>query len=90
MGLVLPMLRADARLYRNYIYHPEPPFEFPIFAYSGKQDPNVREEHVEGWGRQTTGPFDRREFAGGHFFLQTNQTEFLTVLTRDLPGVIQA
>ena len=26
MRLVLPMLRADARLYRNYVYHPEPAF----------------------------------------------------------------
>jgi len=90
MRLVLPMLRADARLYRNYIYHPEPPFEFPVFAYSGQEDPNVREEHVEAWRQQTTGCFNRHEFAGGHFFLQTNQRVFLAVMTRNLLDIIQA
>jgi medium-chain acyl-[acyl-carrier-protein] hydrolase len=84
MRLVLPMLRADARLYRNYVYHPEPAFEYPIFAYGGKQDPNVRGEHVEAWRRQTTGAFDRREFAGGHFFLQTNRKAFLRTMAADL------
>jgi surfactin synthase thioesterase subunit/glycosyltransferase involved in cell wall biosynthesis len=84
MRLLLPVLRADARLYRNYAYKPEPPFDFPIFAYGGAHDPNVRREHLQAWARQTTGPFHIREFAGGHFFLQTRRAEFLAALSADL------
>ena len=90
MRLVLPVLRADARLYRNYIYRPEPPFEFPIFAYSGKEDPNVRKEHVEAWRQQTTGPFHGHDLSGGHFFLQTNQREFLRTMAADLVTITPA
>jgi surfactin synthase thioesterase subunit/glycosyltransferase involved in cell wall biosynthesis len=90
MRLLLPALRADARLYRNYVYRPESPFDFPIFAYGGVEDPNVRREHVEAWGQQTTAAFHMREFRGGHFFLQTHRAEFLRALSEDLPTVTPA
>jgi medium-chain acyl-[acyl-carrier-protein] hydrolase len=83
MRLALPALRADARLYRNYIYKPGEPFDFPIFAYGGSDDPNVRPEHLEAWRKQTTGDFRRREFPGGHFFIQS-APEFLDVLADDV------
>jgi medium-chain acyl-[acyl-carrier-protein] hydrolase len=83
MRLALPALRADARLYRNYVCKPGEPFDFPIFAYGGSDDPNVRPEHLEAWREQTTGAFRRREFPGGHFFIQT-APEFLTALAEDL------
>lgn len=87
MRLLLPALRADARLYRNYVYKPEPPFGFPIFAYGGVDDPNVRREHLDAWKSQTTGAARVREFPGGHFFLQTHRAEFLQALSEDLGGV---
>ena len=49
----------------------EPPFDFPLRAYGGSADPNVREEHIEAWSCQTTGSFAARIFDGGHFFLNT-------------------
>ncbi len=89
MRLLLPALRADARLYRNYVYRPEPPFDFPIFAYGGLEDPNVRREHVEAWRQQTTGAFHLRGFRGGHFFLQRRRSEFLRELSEDLLAMVQ-
>ncbi len=83
MRVVLPSLRADSHLYRNYFYQPGEPFDFPIFAYGGSDDQNVRPEHLEAWREQTTGHFCRREFSGGHFFVQS-APEFLTVLAEDL------
>ena len=56
MQLLLPVLRADTRLYRNYTYSPEPPFDFPIFAYGGADDPNLRTEHIDALARADRRP----------------------------------
>src|SRR5262249_17772973 len=80
----LPVLRADAALSRSYVYTPGPPLPLPIFAYGGSSDPNVRPEHLEAWREQTTTEFKRREFKGGHFFLQANAEGFLLALREDL------
>lgn len=84
MSLVLPTLKADAALYRQYIYSDEPPLDCPIQAYGGTTDPNVRREHLEGWAEQTSASFGLRLFTGGHFFLQTGRDEFLAGLAQDL------
>jgi surfactin synthase thioesterase subunit/glycosyltransferase involved in cell wall biosynthesis len=81
---ILPALEADAALYRNYVYTEEAPFGFPIRAYGGLEDPNIRREHLEGWREQTMGDFALREFAGGHFYLNTARAEFLAALREDL------
>lgn len=84
LRLLLPALAADTRLYRRYVYCPEPPLDLSIFAYSGQGDPNVRAEHVEAWARETTASFRRREFEGGHFYLQSHREPFLAALRDDL------
>lgn len=84
LQLALPLLRADARLYRNYVYEPEQPLDVPLIAYGGAEDPNVGSAHLEAWREQTTAEFTRREFPGGHFYLKTNQAAFLEALRADL------
>jgi surfactin synthase thioesterase subunit/glycosyltransferase involved in cell wall biosynthesis len=69
MRAILPALRADAALYRNYIYLEDPPLDVPIRAYGGASDPRLRPEHLEGWAEQTTASFAVRMFPGGHFYL---------------------
>jgi surfactin synthase thioesterase subunit/glycosyltransferase involved in cell wall biosynthesis len=81
---VLPSLRADTTLYRHYVYEEDAAFAFPIRAYGGVDDPNIRREHLEGWQEQTTGTFAVRTFPGGHFYLQESAAEFRTALETDL------
>jgi surfactin synthase thioesterase subunit/glycosyltransferase involved in cell wall biosynthesis len=81
---ILPALEADASLYRNYVYQDEPPFEFPIRAYGGCEDPNVRREHLDAWRDQTTGSFAVRIFPGGHFYWNVSRTKFRAALDEDL------
>jgi medium-chain acyl-[acyl-carrier-protein] hydrolase len=76
---VLPALRADTALYRHYTYTEDAPFDFPIRAYGGVDDPHIGREHLEGWREQTTGSFAVRLFAGGHFY-----TDFEAALEADL------
>ena len=83
MRVVMPALRADAALYRRYVYTEDVPLGCPIRAYGGAADPNVGREHLEGWAEQTSSSFAVRVFAGGHFYLQTATDEFLDVLSRD-------
>jgi surfactin synthase thioesterase subunit/glycosyltransferase involved in cell wall biosynthesis len=84
MRLALPALLSDARLYRNYVYSEEEPLGVPIFAYGGDADPNVTSEHMEAWKEQTTSTFQRVEFPGGHFFLESAQPALLAALRAHL------
>ena len=78
LAAVLPALTADAGLYRRYVYTEAAPLPFPIRAYGGAEDPNIRREHLEGWAGQTSASFAVRLFPGGHFYL------------RDAPGLAAA
>jgi surfactin synthase thioesterase subunit len=82
---ILPALEADAGLYRNYIYTEDHPLPVPLRAYGGADDPNIRREHLEGWGEQTTESFAVRVFPGGHFYLTSARELFLQALETDLP-----
>jgi surfactin synthase thioesterase subunit/glycosyltransferase involved in cell wall biosynthesis len=84
MRVLLPGLRADAALYRNYVYTEEPPLDCPIRAYGGSEDRNVARGQLERWGEQTTASFGWQVFPGGHFYLQTSRKGFLEALARDL------
>jgi surfactin synthase thioesterase subunit/glycosyltransferase involved in cell wall biosynthesis len=77
-------LRADVQLFTLHRYASESPLACPIAAYGGVSDPNVRPEHLEGWRDYTTANFKRREFPGGHFYLQTSLDEVLQSIEEDL------
>ncbi len=87
LRVVLPALRADTAVYRNYVYTEEPPLDCPIRAYGGSDDPNVRREHLEAWAEETTGGFASCILPGGHFFLEIRQAEFLAALAGDLTAL---
>lgn len=84
LRLALPPLRADTRLYRNYVFYEEAPLDLAICAYGGAADPNVSPQHVEGWAEHGTGAFWTRIFPGGHFFIDTAREEFLQELGKRL------
>lgn len=80
MKLALPALLGDARLYRNYSYTVEAPLAVPLIAYGGDADPNVTGEHLEAWREQTSAAFQRFEFPGGHFYLESARASLLSTL----------
>lgn len=83
LSLVLPVVRSDTRLYRNYIYTSEPPLDIPIFAYGGESDPSLHQEHLEGWREQTTSHFELRLFPGGHFYIRSGVHAVIAAIIRD-------
>jgi len=78
--ILLPVLAADTALYRNYVYHDEPPLECSIYVYGGASDPNVAREHLESWRTHSKLETTVKMFEGGHFFLQSNREQFLAEL----------
>jgi surfactin synthase thioesterase subunit len=82
LRLALPVLRADTRLFRNYVYSREEPLAAPMLACGGESDPNVRPAHLEAWREQTSSDFLLRLYPGGHFYLQTAPDEFFSDLLR--------
>jgi len=88
LNALLPALRADTRLYRHYVYRPEPPLDCPMRAYGGFEDANITREHLEAWAAETTASFAVRRFPGGHFYLQTCRAEVLAALAEDLQPVM--
>lgn len=81
---IIETLQADVRLFTLHRYASEPPLDGAIAAYGGSNDANVRPEHLDGWKEYTTSSFRRREFPGGHFYLQTSVEAVLQALTEDL------
>ncbi len=76
-ALILPVLRADFAILENYAYTAEAPFEFPVRAYGGADDPLVSAEDLALWVEQTRGSFSRHVFPGHHFYLQAQREVLL-------------
>jgi surfactin synthase thioesterase subunit/glycosyltransferase involved in cell wall biosynthesis len=90
MKLALPALLADSRLYRHYAFVPGEKLAIPVSAYGGDGDPNVTTEHLDAWRETTTGPFERIEFPGGHFYLESVRNQLLHALRDALRRAAEA
>ncbi|MEU1482056.1 alpha/beta fold hydrolase [Streptomyces sp. NPDC005760] len=69
MDLLLPGVRADFALWDGYRYRPRPPLTCPVTVFGGTDDERAGAEELEAWRAHTDGPFARRMFPGGHFFV---------------------
>lgn len=90
MQLLLPLLRADFTLYETYTYDDEAPFECPISAFGGAQDPLVSRHSLAAWRDQTQGAFKLRILPGDHFFLNSACACLLQAITADLTPYLTA
>lgn len=87
LQLALPVLRADTAIYRNYIYTEGAPLECDIRAYGGNDDRRISRSEIEAWSEQTTRSFSCAMFPGGHFFIRSDEAEFLKALSSDLSRI---
>lgn len=83
MSLTLPILRADFLLCGRYAYRQRPPLRCPLHVLAADAD-RASEEQLLAWGQETLGPFDLQMFAGGHFFIHTEEDQVLAALTNRL------
>lgn len=73
MELLLPAFRADFSLSRQYHHPPSAPLSVPICIFAGREDPFTRLNSLQSWNRETEAPCDLHWFAGGHFFVNSDQ-----------------
>jgi len=88
MEMMLPILRSDFSICDTYDYAEAAPLACPISAFGGFQDVDVPRQNLEAWREQTSSSFSLRMLAGNHFFLQTNETLLLELLSVQLRLVI--
>jgi surfactin synthase thioesterase subunit len=84
--LILPAVRADYRAAETYRYTPGPPLTCPVTVLTGDADPHVTDEEARAWQRHTTGPFDLKVFTGGHFYLNSQARNVISIIEQTLRG----
>jgi medium-chain acyl-[acyl-carrier-protein] hydrolase len=84
MQLLLPILRADFSICDRYSYVPGPPLSCPILALGGDTDTRATRTALLAWNEETTSHFRLHMFAGGHFFLHSEEPEVLRLLNAEL------
>jgi medium-chain acyl-[acyl-carrier-protein] hydrolase len=78
MTMFLPILRADFKVLESYRYSVEPPLACALAVFGGSEDAIATPSALGEWQQHTAGAFSMREFAGGHFYLQTLRTEVVS------------
>jgi medium-chain acyl-[acyl-carrier-protein] hydrolase len=84
--MMLPVVRADFAIVETYQFVPRAPLAMPVSAFGGLADADISPDQVEAWRELTSGPFRRRMFQGGHFYLRAQRPRLLSYLASDLLG----
>nr|WLE93533.1 Thioesterase [Streptomyces sp.] len=81
LRMSMPAIRGDYRAIETYQARSGAAVRCPIDALTGDADPKTTIAEAQAWQEHTTGGFDLKVFAGGHFFLAHHQQE-ITALVR--------
>ncbi len=69
---IIPLMRRDWPLLKNYRYQSDGPLSCPITAFAARQDDMVYTDEIREWSQHTEDPFDLIEVDGDHWFLNRN------------------
>ncbi|WP_229816406.1 thioesterase II family protein [Streptomyces lucensis] len=84
---ILPVVRNDYRAIEGYRWTPVPPLTCPITALVGDRDPQTTLDEAAAWKQHTSGAFELRDFAGGHFYLDAHRQGVADAVSRVLERV---
>ncbi|MFI6409689.1 thioesterase II family protein [Streptomyces sp. NPDC050548] len=73
--LVMPAIRSDFSLLREYSPQPLRRISTPVTAFAGIDDADVPWNKVAAWEDATTGSYVSHKFPGGHFYLVEHEEE---------------
>lgn len=82
--ILLPPVRNDYKAIETYRHAPGTPLSCPITVLLGDSDPLVSPAEARQWADHTSGKFQLRVFAGGHFFLTDHQRHITQLVRRAL------
>jgi medium-chain acyl-[acyl-carrier-protein] hydrolase len=69
MEMLLPILKADTKMFETYQYLPGTALACPIYAIAGEQDLLCPPSAMASWKKETSGSFFAETVAGNHFFI---------------------
>jgi medium-chain acyl-[acyl-carrier-protein] hydrolase len=71
LAILLPVLKADTKMFETYEYLPGEPLGCPIYTIAGEQDHICPPSAMAGWQKETTGSLFSETVAGNHFFINS-------------------
>jgi medium-chain acyl-[acyl-carrier-protein] hydrolase len=86
LDVILPALRADMSVIETYHYVETAPFDLPVTAFAGEDDPHVDQAALHRWRDHTSAEFNARSFPGDHFYLQKERAPLIAAMT---PGLLR-
>jgi medium-chain acyl-[acyl-carrier-protein] hydrolase len=84
LSVLLPVIRADFRLFEEYEMEPGQPLPVPISAFGGLEDEHVPIGDLLAWASHTSSTFRPRFVAGDHFFLFEHANDLERFLQEDM------
>ncbi len=80
LASIIPLMRSDWPLLKNYRFQPNAPLNCPITAFAARQDDMVYTDEIREWSQHTAGGFELIEVDGDHWFLNRNRVLILAAL----------
>lgn len=84
MEMLLPILKADMKMFETYQYAPAAPLACPMYIMTGEQDRVCTSSAMAGWEKETSGPFFAETVAGNHFFINNAVDRMRATILRAL------
>lgn len=84
MRVMMPRIRADAKLIETYAYADSNPLPCPITAIGGSSDHWVSEEEIHAWSKHTKCLFSAYMLPGNHFYLRHAVEQVTNVIMRGI------
>jgi surfactin synthase thioesterase subunit len=88
LAFTLPVLRADFRLCRTYVYEPDGPrLGVPVRAMGGVADTVTPVEEMASWAGHASRFLGVTHFPGDHFFVRDHVDQVVEALVEDVAAV---
>lgn len=84
VSLVVAALRSDFSMLQSYFPKETKPFQIPFLVYYGLKDTLTKSNTIDEWSKYTSSIYDKRQFPGGHFFINECRNNMLAALKYDL------
>ena len=85
--LLLPMLRADIKMFETYEYRDQPPLDCELLALAGRRDRQVKAKHVAAW-REQASSFRHRSFDADHYLTRTHASAVVETINRRIDRLL--
>lgn len=83
---LVPLLRSDFALWRQYAYQPRKPLPCPVTTLRGRDDDVAGADSVRAWREHTAAAFAHHEVDGGHYFVNDMNADIAALVSHQLIG----